>query len=221
VGRVLSLAALVLAAALVWAFFRPIVTFLAPPTVSKRYAVEVDLQVGQEILTGRAVWEILLWRQANSFPRESPAFRREVRGQAIAFEVAGMGTLFALKRPSVGGGDPSAGEYILECLDWKSADDLVQVLRDFRGGCEVERSLLVVRVVGGDGAVPTIERVDATNPGSNIRLVGLRVQVTDNPVTIGIARTYPWVLELPEPQRSNISKVIYRHDFTTEEWNWP
>jgi hypothetical protein len=200
------------------------VSFLAGCAVAEdkapdyRYRLTVEVETPEGLKTGSSVIEV---KQALVRAGSSPAnqaVERRVRGEAVAVDLPGGKTLFALLRSE---NDPDWANRIYVLLEPEKKQDFEDALDD---ALEItgertlprmwpanvimpRRSAYPMMVTFGDPADPTsVAEVDpddlAATFGDGVKLKRITVELTDDLVTSGIEKRLGWiddpsVMELP------------------------
>lgn len=180
-----------------------------PPTYKYRLTATVDTPQGNR--SGHSVIAVW-WRGAN------PAFGSQgsagftIRGEAVAVDLPNGQTLFVLLRaPSLGGDwaayahemiptPPGVGSSRADYFAVIAADGDVHPVKPRRNTVVSELDNYPTMVRFRDIRDPTsVEQVDpadlAKSFGPGYRLASLTVQVTDEPVTMGIRKRLGWLEE--------------------------
>lgn len=179
------------------------------PTPAYRYRLTVEVETPEGLRTGSSVIEVET--SESSFPHSSVNHR--VRGEAVAVDLPGGKTLFALLR-SENDNDwarrvmfmlaPEAPEGTADPFQARLDDMLelegpIQVPRMWPPVAHLrQRSAYPMMVTFGDLGDPTsVERVDpddlAASFGGGVRLMRITVQMSDDPVTTGIDSRLVWM----------------------------
>ena len=162
---------------------------------SYRVRMIVDVETPGGIRSGSAVFEIRAVRNAATLPDER-ASSSTLRGEAIAIDLPGGRTYFALLRPARGAFEMQGP--ITAALDPEyrgGSESFLASLERLSAPAMVGRSAALpseswpLLVTFRDPAVPA--SVGPPEAGTQIRAV--RLVVTDEPVTTGIERRLPWV----------------------------
>lgn len=181
-----------------------------------RYRLTVEVQTPEGLKTGSSVIEVT---QHLTRPGSNPAgsaVTRRVRGEAVAVDMPGAKTIFALLRSDNNVDWASTvmlmlapqieGESFEEQLDdMLSLEGEIVLPRMFSPvGHLNERSAYPMLVTFGDLGDPTsVEQVDpgdmAATFGEGYELKRITVQLTDDPVTTSIKERLAWLGEYPEP----------------------
>ena len=174
-----------------------------------RYRMTVEVDTPQGLRTGSSVIEVstsggsnplgmLPWTEVHS----------QVRGEAVAVDVAPRKTLFALLQSSSGNVDAAAAyapaglpPSIKRDGDNASVEDMVELVkRTDVGVIDPKRipNYYPLLVTFTDIADPkTVARVDpadlAASFGPGVKLKRITVQITDDPVTMGIEKRLGWL----------------------------
>ncbi len=204
----------------------------ADPTPTYRYRVTVEVETPEGLRTGSSVIEV---RQKLVRPGSSPgnlAIERRVRGEAVAVDLSGGRTLFALLRsederdwagnvmqylaPEI------AGEKFNEKFDnvllIEGEHELPRHWPPFAGGLVL--SGYPILVTFDDLADPTsVALVDpddlAATFGEGVSLKRITVQMTDDPVTAGIEKRLQWMDRYRHNHFDGTSTVS--EDMTTDD----
>ena len=208
-----------------------------------RYRLTVEVDTPEGLKTGSSVIEVKQRLvRAGSNPANI-AVERRVRGEAVAVDLPGGRTLFALLRSDNNIEWPT---YVMQTLaphiDSETfAQQLDNMLllegeivlpRTFPPvGHLEERSAYPMLVTFGALDDPTsVEKVDpddlAVTFGEGVSLERITVQITDDPVTTGIEKRLEWLSEYPEPRldpeyrgstNPNLSQSLWHGDFRKGE----
>jgi hypothetical protein len=198
-----------------------------------RYRLTVEVETPEGLKTGSSVIEVKQRLvRAGSSPANM-AVERRVRGEAVAVDLPGGRTLFALLRSD---NNVDWASYVMQTLAPHSesetfAQQLDNMLllegeivlpRTFPPvGHLEERSAYPMLVTFGDLDDPTsVERVDpddlAATFGDGVSLKRITVQVTDDPVTSGIERRLGWLGNIRE---MNLSNEDFPEDFPVGDFS--
>ena len=198
-----------------------------------RYRLTVEVETPEGLKTGSSVIEVKQRLvRAGSNPANI-AVERRVRGEAVAVDLPGGRTLFALLRSDNNIEWPT---YVMQTLAPHSesetfAQQLDNMLllegeivlpRTFPPvGHLEERSAYPMLVTFGDLDDPaSVERVDpddlAATFGEGVSLKRITVQVTDDPVTSGIERRLGWLGNIRE---MNLSNEDFPEDFPVGDFS--
>ena len=178
-----------------------------------RYRLTVEVETPEGVKTGSSVIEVeQSMGRAGGSPLHSQIYRR-IQGEAVAVDMPGGKTLFALLRsdndiewaskvmfmlaPDVAGetGDEKFDNMLL-------IKGKIEVPRTFPPVAWIpERSAYPMMVTFGDLADPTsVAEVDpddlATIFGEGVKLKRITVELTDDPVTTGIEERLDWLRSL-------------------------
>lgn len=189
----------------------------ADDEVTVRYSVEVTLEVDGKRGTGRGVLESRFWFQRSA---NSSYLAAGVTGDAIPIEIEGVGTVFALQRWSDRPSETAAGAWILYCMPRGLPELDLKAISTFPScdAAKIREPMLAVN--RGTEAEPKLEFVRYTAQGGPAELIGVKVAVTDEPMTRGMATVHPWIAGLPTIFLSDGSGTtatadyIYREDFS-------
>lgn len=189
---------------------------LTDDTPSYRYRLTVEVDTPEGLKTGSSVIEV---RQRLVRPGSSPAnvaVERRVRGEAVAVDLPGGKTLFALLRSD---NNVDWASYVMQTLaphiDSETFAQQLDNMLLLKGeivlprtfppvGHLKERSAYPMLVTFGDIADPTsIEEVDpddlAATFGEGVSLKRITVQITDDPVTSSIGGRLGWLSRTKGP----------------------
>jgi len=208
-----------------------------------RYRLTVEVETPEGLKTGSSVIEV---KQRLVRAGSSPAYmavERRVRGEAVAVDLPGGRTLFALLRSD---NNVEWASYVMQTLAPHSdSETFAQQLDNMLllegeivlprtsppvGHLE-ERSAYPMLVTFRDLDDPTsVEEVDpddlAVTFGEGVSLERITVQITDDPVTTGIEKRLDWLSEYPEPRldpeyrgstNPNLSQSLWHGDFRKGE----
>lgn len=186
---------------------------LSRPSEELRYRLSVEVDTPQGLKIGSSVIEVRGVKNQDWLTPEARGHRFSFRGEAVAVDLGGGRTLFALLKSESGLSD--AGEYPWFAFGKRLAGtrDELQKMRMMRGwkgetvamtGTEQVRAdnelkrvlVLPMLVTFKDIADPkSVERVDpanlAANFGAGVRLKRITVEVTDEAVTSGVEERLP------------------------------
>ena len=212
-----------------------------------RYRLTVEVDTPEGLKTGSSVIEV---EQRLVRPGSNPAgaaVERRVRGEAVVVELPDGHTLFALLRSDNNVEWASnvmqtlapriKGENFEQQLDNMLALEGEKVLpRMFPPtGHLGERSAYPVLVTFGNIDDPTsVDLIDPENLaatfGEGVSLRRITVQITKEPVTVGIGQRLGWLSEYPEPRldpdyrgsiNPNLSQRLWHGDFRRARPNEP
>lgn len=181
-----------------------------------RYRLTVEVDTPEGLKAGSSVIEVKQRLVRRGSSPANTAVERRVRGEAVAVDLPGEKTLFALLRSD---NNVDWASYVMQTLaphiDSESFAQQLDNMLLLKGeivlprtfppvGHLKERSAYPMLVTFGDLDDPTsVERVDpddlAMTFGEGISLGRITVQITDGPVTSGITRRLVWLSEHPEP----------------------
>jgi len=186
-----------------------------------RYRLTVEVDTPEGLRTGSSVIEVeqRLGRAASS-PAHSQVYRR-VRGEAVAVDLPGGKTLFALLRSDNNVDWASyVFVYLAPSYEGEPFEEQLDNVLEVKGEQKLprmwppvvhlpERSAYPMLVTFGDIDDPTsVARVDpddlAASFGEGVSLRRITVELTDDPVTTGIEERLGWV------------KDAWSHDVTTD-----
>jgi hypothetical protein len=180
-------------------------------TDTLRYKMIVEVETPSSVKTGFAVREVAVRTPASMPMLGEDRGSTSVRGEAVAVDLPGGKTLFALLTGASGDVDYGARVADREGI-WGGAQagKLVQIWprppypgspkdhENYKRGHAMQYPMLVTF---GDMADPkSVARVDPDNLaatfGPGVRLRRIMVAVTDEPVTTGIEKRLGWLLDL-------------------------
>ncbi|MDJ0978567.1 MAG: hypothetical protein QNI87_08520, partial [Erythrobacter sp.] len=182
------------------------------PTPDYRYRLRVEVETPEGLKTGSSVIAVEQRLGRSGSSPLNRAIRYRVRGEAVAVDLPGGQTLFALLRSE---NDVQWSARVMQMLapdidgeEWEDVFDNVLLLE---GPVEVPRrwtedglmkgqSAYPMLVTFGDEADPTsVERVDpddlSASFGEGVELQRITVELTDEPVTTGIEERLGWLSE--------------------------
>ena len=195
---------------------------------SFRYRMTVEVETPQGLRTGSAVHEIEAHHVAISV--NGTVRGRNLRGQAVAVDLPGGRTLFALMTPAEERfGSDGTIDSVLRTLDPAYDNDWVESVARVRAGEGTRRSgviaptvpnpytgpsrpdqpahfsnyplLVTFRNLRDPASVVRVDPTDLATPfGQGTRLRRIWVEVTDDDVTTGIERRLSWLGQYPEPR---------------------
>jgi hypothetical protein len=196
-----------------------------PPTMPDyRYRLTVEVETPQGVRTGSSVIEVT---NRLAFNMNGGGYSRiyRARGEAVAVDLPGGRTLFALLRGENGANVDWAARIVYDLttpvppISDKFGSDRVLQLQNAvanRNAVVVPRLMpfwpddaappaYPLLVTFGDLRDPkSVERVMpndlANNFGESVKLRRITVQITDDPVTTGIGRRLGWLGQYPEPR---------------------
>lgn len=183
------------------------------PTPAYRYRLTVEVETPEGLRTGSSVIEVET-SVASSFSIPSPGLvSHRVRGEAVAVDLPGGRTLFALLRSENDIDWASRVMFMLAPEAPKTASDPFQAR--FDNMLKLKRSIVLPRTwppvahLPESSAYPmlvtfdnladpsSVEQVDpsdfAASFGEGVRLKRITVQLTDDPVTKDIVGRLPWL----------------------------
>jgi hypothetical protein len=169
-----------------------------------RYRLTVEVETPQGVRSGSSVIENTAY-ETNGL--NGSMVHSELHGEAVAVDMPGGGTLFALIK-SKDGNAPFAGaaykqilpESIRKNADWRVGHDAIgrQTVK-----AEVPAEYYPLLVTFSDITDPTsvklVDPVDlAASFGAGVRLKRITVAITDDPVTSGIEKRLGWLDHLDQ-----------------------
>lgn len=209
--HILHAAWLVLAALML-----PGCTIAEDKTPDYRYRLTVEVETPEGVRSGSSVIEITQSMGRSAGTGFGKMIMRRTSGEAVAVDLPGGRTLFALLRSE---NDIEWAEHVMQFLSpvrpgepWEERFDNVLLIKG-----EVElprnwsmpgpfknRSAYPMLVTFGDSADPTsVMEVDpddlAATFGEGVKLTRITVRLTDHPVTSGIEKRLVWLSGYPEP----------------------
>ena len=198
-----------------------------------RYRLTVEVETPEGLKTGSSVIEV---KQRLVRPGSSPAnmaVERRVRGEAVAVDLPGGRTLFALLRSD---NNVDWASYVMQTLaPHTDSETFAQQLdnmlllegeivlpRTFPpvGHLEERSAYLMLVTFGNIDDPASVERVDpddlAFTFGDGVSLKRITVQVTDDPVTTGIEQRLGWLGNIRE---MNLSNEDFPEDFPVGDFS--
>lgn len=194
-----------------------------------RYRLTVEVETPEGLATGSSVIEV---KQTLMRPGSSPGNQgvsRRVRGEAVAVDLPGDKTLFALLRSD--NNVDWASQVFLYLKPPSPQEEFVDQLDDVlevTGERELprmwppvawleERSAYPMMVTFGDETDPTsVARVDpddlAASFGEGVTLKRITVELTDEPVTVGIEERLGWLPNYYDKQLSGDRFQMLRNE---------
>lgn len=235
-ARILQAALLALAALML-----PACTAAEDEAPDYRYRLTVEVETPEGVKTGSSVIQVeqALGGAASAGGLAGGQIYYRVRGEAVAVDLPGGRTLFALLRSD---NDIEWSARVVQMLapkikgePWQQSFDNVLLVK---GSVEVprmwpanvtlpERSAYPMMVTFGDEADPTsVAEVDpddlAATFGEGVKLKRVTAELTDDLVTSGIEKRLGWLSEYPEPRldpnyrgstNPNLSQSLWHGDF--------
>jgi hypothetical protein len=193
---------------------------LIRPSEELRYRLTVEVETPQGLKTGSSVIEVRGVKNPDWVTPEGRGTRGSLRGEAVAVDLPGGKTLFALLKGEEGGGSDGLNYPYLafksrlngahEFLDTlRRMRDLrgevavlpaTQTISDYQNGKRIQLTVACnpLFVVFVDIADPrTVMRVDPAaldkSFGPGVKLRRITVQITDDKVTTGIIQKLSWL----------------------------
>lgn len=174
-----------------------------------RFKMKVEVDTPEGVKSGSSVYEV----EAKNVAALTPGgIGRQitVKGEAVAVELPGGRTLFALLKTVNANGYDDLAYTSMAALDPKFLFDYVESAERIASGIgvtsptEVSPENYPMLVMFKDISDPTsVEWVSPNdleaNFGKGYRLKAIAVLVTDEPVTTGIGERLDWLSEYPEP----------------------
>jgi hypothetical protein len=178
-----------------------------------RYKMTVEVDTPQGTRTGSAVREVIADPGSNSFPFGENKGSRYLNGEAVAVDLPGGRTLFALLTSASNHVD-YAKSLPSQVMGWGSEEGLQDGVLELWPRVPVKPhenpkyavpAHLPMLVAFRDIADPkTVEKVEPANLaahfGAGVRLKRISVEVTGEPVTTGIDERLKWLGPHPEPR---------------------
>lgn len=172
---------------------------------SYRFKMTVEVETPQGLRTGSSVYEVIVRSKAGLDP-SGKVREKKLRGEAVAVDLPGGHTLFALLKTV----NPMREDLALMSMaaldptfhnDWVESTARIAGEDGIRSPAEVLPSDYPRLVSFRDIRDPSsVERVDpanlAANSGSGVTLKRITVEVTDQDVTTGIEKRLGWLTEL-------------------------
>lgn len=202
-------------------------TTLMPETVSKRFQFNFD---GQPV-SGSGVWEL----DARSNLRwlvTIPPISGSLKGEAIPIPVSPDRVLFVLRNAQFDReGRLGGGVYLLQCVNppHGSGKDWIKQIRNYSGSCEVyghpQVALWTSSGTSGVESRDTYPPMTLPDGGHLVRLRSsaardmiITVTTTDQPVSTGLSKIYPWINELQvlSTAHGDIGGRLFLYDFIRE-----
>lgn len=179
---------------------------------SYRFRMTVEVDTPQGLRTGSSVYEVRARNLVGLTP-EMADRQRSLKGEAVAVDLPGGKTLFALLK-TVNSQRDDLTLMSMAALDPAFRNDWVECAQriawgyGIRSPAEVPQSDYPLLVTFHDTTDPkSVERVEPTSlaatlgPGYALRRI--TVEVTDKAVTTGIVKRLGWLGEYPEPRLDN------------------
>ena len=167
------------------------------PKYVYRFKLTVEIDTPDGVRSGYSVYEVTAQKHAKLLP-EARARSRDVRGEAVAVDLPGGKTVFALLKTINGSGDDNLAYLSMATLDPAYQNDWIESAQRIISGvgtvspAEVATENYPMLVMFKDINNPTsIERIEPAAIGIR-RIV---VEVTVAPLTTGINSRLPWLLE--------------------------
>ncbi|MEQ5786461.1 Hsp20/alpha crystallin family protein [Erythrobacter sp. NFXS35] len=202
--RILQAAWLALAALML-----PGCSFAEDKAPDYRYRLTVEVETPEGVKTGSSVIAVQQTLVRSGAVPANQAVERRVRGEAVAVDLPGDKTLFALLRSD---NDPDWASMVYVLLapqENKAFEDALDDVLEITGERTLprtwpadlwipERSAYPMLVTFGDPADPTsVAKVDpddlAASFGDGVRLKRITVELTDDPITSGMRKRLSWL----------------------------
>lgn len=168
-----------------------------------RYRLTVEVETPEGVRTGSSVIEVRTSKGLGFPGPEAGQFSSSARGEAVTVPLGRRGVLFALLRSPLG--QSSATSYASALLpnppasgsDSAAARANILALKAAAGSARLDPSDYPTLVRFDDlrrpDSVRIVDPADLSGSfGSGVRLIDISVEVTDDPVTTGISRLFPW-----------------------------
>lgn len=202
------------------------------PKYVYRFKMTVEVDTPSGLKTGSSVYEVTAEKHVKLLP-DANSRSRDVRGEAVAVDMPGGRTLFALLKTINQSGDDDLAYLSMATIDPAYQNDWVESADRIVRGKGIQSPAVVapenypLLVTFGDVADPTsVVRVGpddlAASFGAGYRLKAITVQVTDEPVTVGIQKRLAWLTDKnrkrfdPNNKPEGIPLGNYRGLFSTE-----
>ena len=185
-----------------------------PGTSEVRYKVIVEVNVEGAIHSGSAVWS---WKLSKPTVALGSPYNGEFRGEAVQVALGGGRTLFAILRG--GDGNRSMAQMLPERLfgdvgrsargeATRFKGDRLKDLRHIASNvgdqqelnCELHSGWCPMLVLFDDPDDPLSVRKVEQSIKPAIHVQKILVEITSEPVTVGIGDTLPWLSAYPEPR---------------------
>jgi hypothetical protein len=188
----------------------------ASESSSSRYKLAVEVETPEGVRTAHSVIAVQFSRTMKGFEALGGGGVR-ARGEAVALDLPNDQTLFVLLRSATNAdwaGQAHWRRYPKSPHEFETTSKFYEAMMNDKTVYPVPRE---VKWTGGEmmdnypyfvtfkdiGDPISVERVDPDNLaasfGAGYRLKGLTVQVTDEPVTVGIKNRLAWLSDYPEP----------------------
>lgn len=207
-----------------------------------RYRMTVEVETPDGVRTGSSVIEVRTYDSPRFPGPEAAGVRSRVRGEAVAVDLPGGGTLFALLRGENGQGAENYAWALLPELPNKGATPEARranysALRTVERRVELQRDnqprLVTFRDISDPKTVEPVDPDDLNKSfGPGYSLHRITVQITDEPVTFTIEQQLPsrfWTLWAAEHKRqisqggamtnpyfNSLAGALSRNDFISE-----
>jgi hypothetical protein len=184
---------------------------LLRPSEELRYRLTVEVETPEGLKTGSSVIEVRGVKNPDWVTPEGRGTRSSFRGEAVAVDLPGGKTLFALLKTEGGASDAADFPYLAFADRLQDSKDWIESMRRLRGWTGEVRAMPAMEspIVGGNvSALPllvtfgdirnpiTVTRVDPgaleKTFGAGVRLKRITVTVTDDAMTIGIEKRFSW-----------------------------
>ena len=163
-----------------------------------RFRMSVEVETPDGLKTGSSVYEVRAEKDIKLSPDMKSA-HTSIRGEAVAVDLPGAKTLFALLKTVAGSGRDGLPYMSMKVLDPAYSNNSVESAQRIASGdgitspAEVRAEDYPLLVTFADLADPTsVQRVDPANLaasfGQGVTLKRITVEVTNDPVTTGIEK---------------------------------
>ena len=180
------------------ALFAYVAFKIAYPTIRVRYRLTLEAEVDGEIATGNGVVEVSHALRPDFLPLMIAVAKR-ARGEAVALDIRGRGSVYALLRA---GDDRLSDAIHLIPHAWGQSqivrhDDIARLLA-IRGKVDLPIDRLPALVRFRDAADPTSAEAVEPNDfeasfGPGVRLLRASMEITDDPITWSLPRRLRWL----------------------------
>lgn len=201
------------------AFMLPGCAFAEDKAPDYRYRLTVEVETPEGVKSGSSIIEVQQTLVRSGSSPANQAVERRVRGEAVAVDLPGGKTLFALLRSDNDIDWASRVFVLLAPLRKQAFEDSLDDVLEVKGEQALprmwpavstipERSAYPMLVTFGDLAKPaSVAEVDpddlAATFGEGVKLKRIAVELADDPVTTGIEAKLPWVTK-------HIGTLVYR-----------
>ena len=180
---------------------------------SYRFRMTVEVETPEGLRTGSSVYEVTAQNHVELLP-DMRGRSRDVRGEAVAVDLPGGRTLFALLKTMGQSGDDNLAYLSMATLDPAYKNDWVESAARISSGdsirspAEVSPSrtysdfskgqnypmLVTFTDIADPSSVKLVDPADlAASFGPGVKLKRITVEITDDPVTSGIEKRLGWL----------------------------